>query len=212
MTTARSDRYHSDERDDPQAKARTEDADPSRRHGADRRRRRARNPRHARSLVRASARGDDQRSRPARRRGLFPAQACRQRQRSAPAIIFHLARAGHRAAWLAAKAHARHVLNYEPNISAQVRSYLIDLMDLPEPAAPPAKDQIIDNLTRDIAIRVLVEQGRARWPWLPLLNSGATQRSVAHYVAAILSRRGMPMGERQVRKICQQRGTTASSN
>jgi hypothetical protein len=127
----------------------------------------------------------------------------------APAIIFHLARAGHRAAWLAAKAHARHVLNYEPNISAQVRSYLIDMMDLPEPGAPPSKDAVIDNLTRDIAIRILVEQGRARWPWLPQLNSSATQKSVAHYVAMILSRRGMPMGERQVRKICQQRATFA---
>jgi hypothetical protein len=124
-------------------------------------------------------------------------------------IVLWLARQGHRAAWLAAKDYVRDALNYEPVISAQVRAYAIELFDLPEPAAPPTKGETVDNLVRDIGIRLMVERAAERWPFLPRLNSTERRNSVAFYVAAVLTSRGIPVGERQVRRLCQGRGDFA---
>jgi hypothetical protein len=120
------------------------------------------------------------------------------------AIIVALAEAGHRSAYFAARDYAAKFLEHEPNIPAQVRAYLIRLLYMPPPAHPQSRDEVVDHLVRDTAIRVMVELAVERWS-VPKLNSSQRRKSAAYFVALVFTRRGIKLTERQVRRIYQQR-------
>lgn len=120
-----------------------------------------------------------------------------------------LAARGHRSAFLAMRDHAAWVLEHEPHLSASVRAFLIQALYLPMPEHPPSRDGVIDSLTRDIGVRVLVEVAAKRWS-LPKLNSTDRQRSAAHYVGLIFAEHGHRVrSERHIRRIYQQRNRLA---
>jgi len=120
------------------------------------------------------------------------------------AIIVALAEAGHRSAYFAARDYAAKFLEHESNIPAQVRAYLIRLLYMPPPTHPQSRGEVVDHLTRDIGIMVMVDLAVERWS-LPKLNSSQRRKSAAYFVALVFTRRGIKLTERQVRRIYQQR-------
>ena len=120
------------------------------------------------------------------------------------AIVVALAEAGHRSAYFAARDYAARLLEHEPNIPATVRAYLIRLLYMPPPGHPEGRDEVVDHLTRDIAIAVMVQVAAGRWS-LPKLNSSQRRKSAACFVALVFTRRGIKLTERQIRRIHQQR-------
>ena len=74
---------------------------------------------------------------------------------------------------------------------------------------PSNAPQVVVDLTRDIAICVLVDQIAACWPEVPKLYSNAARRSAAGHVALAFTRHGNKLAERQVRRIYGARPTLA---
>jgi hypothetical protein len=66
---------------------------------------------------------------------------------------------------------------------------------------PSNVPQVVADLTRDLAVRVLVDQIVSRWPDVPKLYSSARRRSAAGYVALVFTKRGTKLAEQQVRRI-----------
>jgi len=73
------------------------------------------------------------------------------------AVVFALAEAGHQSAYFAARDYAAKLLEYEPELPAQLRAYLIRLLYMPPPAHPQSRGEVVDHLTRDTAIRLIVD-------------------------------------------------------
>jgi hypothetical protein len=120
------------------------------------------------------------------------------------AIIVALAEAGHQSAFFAARDYVAKLLEHETELSAQVRTYLIRLLYVRPPAHPQNRGKVVDHLTRDIAIMLMVDLAAERWSQ-PKLNSSKRQKSAAYFVALVFTRRGIKLTERQVRRIYQKR-------
>jgi hypothetical protein len=76
---------------------------------------------------------------------------------------------------------------------------------------PPAnRDQgrdIADSWERDIIIGMVVDLAQFSWPEVPLTRNQASRRpSICFWVSLALTKRGRPMGERQVERIYRERG------
>jgi hypothetical protein len=125
------------------------------------------------------------------------------------ATIVYLAEHGHVAARRALERYTTYLLeDPKAELPTSVRTYLIRLMKGLVPAHPQDKSEMIDRLVRDIGVAVMVDAAAARWS-LPKLHSSAQRRSAAHFVAVIMTECGSELGERQVRRICEDRGRLA---
>jgi hypothetical protein len=121
------------------------------------------------------------------------------------AIIVHLAEQGHVAAQRVLTRYATDVLeNPKADPPSSLRAYIVRQLKGLIPNHPHDRSGVIQHLGRDIGIVAMVDAAAARWG-LPKLFSSALRYSAAYYVAAILSRHGSPLSERQVRRIYQDR-------
>ena len=119
------------------------------------------------------------------------------------AVIVHLAEQGHLAAQRALTRYATYVLeNPKADLPSSLRAYIVRQLKGLIPNHPHDRSAVIEHLGRDIGIVAMVDAAAARWG-LPKLFSSALRYSAAYYVAAILSRHGSPLSERQVRRIYQ---------
>jgi hypothetical protein len=120
-------------------------------------------------------------------------------------VVVQLAEVGHVAARRALERHITATLeNPKADPPSSMRAYLVRLV----PDHPQTHSAVLTHLARDIGIVVMVDAAAARWQ-LPKLKSSSRQRSAAHYVATTLSHCGIPLTERQVRRIHQARATFA---
>jgi hypothetical protein len=121
------------------------------------------------------------------------------------AVIVYLAEQGHVAAQRALTRYATYVLeNPKADPPSSLRAYIVRHMKGLIPNHPHDRSGVIQHLGRDVGIVAMVDAAAARWG-LPKLFSSALRYSAAYYVAAILSRHGTPLSERQVRRIYQDR-------
>jgi hypothetical protein len=92
--------------------------------------------------------------------------------------------------------------NTERNLSASIRSYLINILNSRVALHPPDyRTDIVRNMLRDIGMATMADEAAKLWG-LPKLNSGR-QRSAAWFVAAVMSKHGVELSERQVRRLVQ---------
>jgi hypothetical protein len=127
-----------------------------------------------------------------------------------PTIVY-LAEQGHVAAKRTLRDHASRLLeDPKADLPSSVRTYLGRLINGLVPAQPQDKSEVIDLMLRDVAIVVMVDVAAVRWPHLPKLNSSERRHSVAYFVSVVLTRRGIDLSERQIRKIYQSHATLAT--
>ena len=94
------------------------------------------------------------------------------------------------------------------DLPLQLRGYgQRSLLRPPAAGYPSTVSQVANDLTRDIAIGVLVDQIVLRWPTTPKLYSSARHRSAAAYVALVFTRHGNKLAEQTVRRIYGARNT-----
>jgi hypothetical protein len=129
------------------------------------------------------------------------------------AHIIAMADGGHPPADLALRAyiHAHIDADRFGELPVQIRAYAQRaLRQAPLADAYPSNcPQVVNDFTRDIAIRILVDKIAERWPALPKLYSSARRRSVVGYIALVFTRHGTILGEQQVRRIYNARHTLA---
>ena len=136
-------------------------------------------------------------------------RALTDQEPDALAVVMQLAEAGHVAARRALERHITATLeNPKADLPSSMRAYLVRLLQGLVPDHPQTHSAVLTHLARDIGIVVMVDAAAARWQ-LPKLKSSSRQRSAAHYVAQTLSHCGIPLTERQVRRIYQARATFA---
>jgi hypothetical protein len=120
------------------------------------------------------------------------------------ACVKWLAEQGHASAQAALRNYAIAVLERgDINLEASVRSYLINILaGRVAPHPPDHQNDVIRHLLRDIGVAAMVDVAADRWE-LPRLNSSSSRKSAAHYVGGVMTEYGIPLSERQVRRIVQ---------
>jgi len=97
------------------------------------------------------------------------------------------------------------------HLPLQIRAYAQRALTRPPlPIGYPSNQaQVVNDYTRDVAIRFLVDQIVARWRAVPQLYSNQTRHSAAWLVALVFTRHGIKLAEQQVRRIYNGRQTSA---
>jgi hypothetical protein len=117
--------------------------------------------------------------------------------------IVEAARVGHQDADLALRDHIREKIhcNEFSSLPPLLVSYAQEALYRPLAVYPPGRN-LADTWMRDIAIAVLVDMALLHWPPLPVTRNRASKRpSACSVVSEALSRRGHPVGVRQVERI-----------
>jgi hypothetical protein len=124
--------------------------------------------------------------------------------------VVYIAEQGHVAAQRALERYGTALLeDPKADLPTSVRSYLIRLWKGLIPTHPQDQSDVIKNLIRDAGIVTMVDVGKARWPLLPKLNGNGRLHSLAYFVGEVMTRRGIELSERQIRKIYQNHATRA---
>jgi hypothetical protein len=124
--------------------------------------------------------------------------------RLAVADIIAMADGGHAPADHALRAFIHQHIDADRfgELPVQVRAFAQRALRRPPLDGYPSNaPQVVSDLTRDLAICVLVDQIEARWSGVPKLYSSGRRRSAAGYVALIFTKRGTKLAEQQVRRI-----------
>jgi hypothetical protein len=138
-------------------------------------------------------------------RAKFEHELATSRDPDTLATVAWLAETGHQSAREVLRTHATRLLeDGKADLPSSVRTYLIRLINGLVPSHPVDRSEVITNMIRDIAIIAMVDAAVARWS-LPRLNSGGQRHSAAYLAALVWTNRGIPLSERQVRRICQTR-------
>jgi hypothetical protein len=119
--------------------------------------------------------------------------------------VIGAARAGHQDADQALRDHIREKIhNNEVSLLPPLLvAYMQEALYRP-PAVYPAGRNLANTWLRDLTIAVLVSMALLHWPSLPVTRNRASKSkrpSACSVVSMALSRRGHPMGERQVERI-----------
>jgi hypothetical protein len=118
------------------------------------------------------------------------------------AWVIQAAEGGHHDADLALRAYAATFIDQgrESELLAQVRAFVVRSLLRP-PVTYPRGKNIIDVLTRNISIAVMVDAAAARWS-LPATRGVETEEpSAAYFVGLCLRKRGIKLKEQQVARI-----------
>jgi hypothetical protein len=95
-------------------------------------------------------------------------------------------------------------------LPVQLRAFAQRSLRRPPAAGYPSNaPQVVTDLTRDIAICILIDQIAARWPDVPKLYSTGRRRSAAAYVGLVFTWHGTKLAEKTVRRIYGARPTLA---
>jgi hypothetical protein len=95
-------------------------------------------------------------------------------------------------------------------LPVQLRAFAQRALRRPPAAGYPSNaPQVVTDLTRDLAICVLIDQIVASWPDVPKLYSSGRRRSAASYVATVFTAHGTKLTEKTVRRIYGARPTLA---
>jgi hypothetical protein len=118
------------------------------------------------------------------------------------AWVIQAAESGHQDADLALRAYAATFIDQgrESELLAQVRAYVVRSLLRP-PVTYPRGKNIIDVLTRNIAIAVMVDAAAARWSLAPTRGRRTDEPSAAYFVGVALRKRGIKLKEQQVNRI-----------
>jgi hypothetical protein len=94
-------------------------------------------------------------------------------------------------------------------LPVQIRAYAQRALTQPPlPIGYPSNcPQVVNDYTRDIAIRFLIDQIVAHWPTVPKLYGNQTRHSAAWLLALVFTRHGSKLSEQQVRRIYNKRET-----
>jgi hypothetical protein len=112
-----------------------------------------------------------------------------------------LAEQGHPSAREALRRHTTRLLeDPKADLPSSVRTYLGRLINDLIPKHPENRSGVIDNLIRDLAIVGMVDVATAHWR-LPKFYSSQRRKSAAWFVALVMTRGGIKLGEQQVRRI-----------
>jgi hypothetical protein len=125
-------------------------------------------------------------------------------------IVIAAAEAGNEAADAALRLYIADCVNNGPELTPQLKAYNIRSLLRPPVRYPRGTTSTIDHLTRDVAIRVLIELTAERWRIAKTRSAGSTEPAAAHFVAKLLRRHGHRLKEGQINRIYWQRGTLAA--
>jgi hypothetical protein len=127
------------------------------------------------------------------------------------AWVIEAAESGHQDADLALRAYAAAFIDQgrESELLAQVRAYVVRSLLRP-PVTYPRGKNIIDVLTRNIAIAVMVDAAVARWSLPPTRGAETVEPSAAYFVGLCLRKRGIKLKEQQVARIWREHNTLAA--
>jgi len=127
------------------------------------------------------------------------------------AWVIQAAEGGHQDADLALRAYAATFIDQgrESELLAQVRAYVVRSLLRP-PVAYPRGKNIIDVLTRNIGIAVMVQAAAERWSLSPTRGAETAEPSAAYFVALCLRKRGIKLKEQQVARIWREHNKLAA--
>jgi hypothetical protein len=118
------------------------------------------------------------------------------------AWVIEAANAGHRDAELALRAYAATFVDQGRlhELPRQIQGYAAGAL-LRDITAYPRGKNIIDVLSRNIAISVMVDAAAARWSLPPTRGRGTDEPSAAYFVGLAMRKRGIKLKEQQVNRI-----------
>jgi hypothetical protein len=118
------------------------------------------------------------------------------------AWVIEAAEGGHQDADLALRAFAATFIDQgrERELLAQVRAYVVRSLLRP-PVTYPRGKNVVDVLTRNLGIAVMVDAAAARWSLPPTRGTETAEPSAAYFVGLCLRKRGLKLKEQQVGRI-----------
>jgi hypothetical protein len=100
--------------------------------------------------------------------------------------------------------------NPRADLPTSLRSYLIRFLAGVVRLSQENQSEVIKHMLRDVGIVAMLDVGAERWPSLPRLNSTARRHSLAWFVAEVMSNYRLPLAERHIGRIYQDRAKLAS--